>query len=131
MSSPWAKIVVPEPVNLKDIMSEEVAKDLQAKEVEKYAKQVNNLGATSDTFEIPTEVLEQISDDKCVSDAVIASMMQRQFDKEYDDMLKRTENKYNGTSKVSISFDNYRRAPLNEGMFSTQFIDSHIYRLLL
>lgn len=114
MSSPWAKIAAPEPVNLQDIMSEEIAKDLQAKEIEKYTDTISK-ASTSETFEVP-KVLEQISDSVCDSDAVIASMLQRQFDKEYDEMLKRTENKYNGTSKVSVSFDNYRRAPLNEGI---------------
>lgn len=113
MSSPWAKIVAPEPVNLQDIMSEEIAKDLQAKEIEKYSDIASNTPGSAE-FKIPEDVLQQISSDVCDSDAVIAGMLQRQFDKEYDDMLKRTENKYNGTSKVSISFDNYRRAPLNE-----------------
>lgn len=112
MSSPWAKIATPEPVNLQDIMSEEIAKDLQAKEVQKYAESVNN--AAADNFAIPQEILEQVGEDVCDSDAVIASMLQRQFDKEYDEMLKRTESKYNGTSKVSVSFENFRRMPLNE-----------------
>lgn len=112
MSCPWAKISTPEPVNLQEIMSEEIAKDLQAKEVQKYAEIVNE--TAGDNFQIPQEVLEQIGEDVCDSDAVIASMLQRQFDKEYDEMLKRTENKYNGTSKVSISLENFRRTPLNE-----------------
>lgn len=38
MSCPWAKIDKPEPMNLQEIMSEEVAKDLQAKEEKKYMK---------------------------------------------------------------------------------------------
>lgn len=111
MSCPWGKVVIPEPVNLQDIMSEEMAKDLQAKEVGKYAEHLNT---SSETFEMPKEVLEQVTENVCDSDAVIARMLQQQFDKEYDEMLKRTETKYNGTSKVSVSFDNYRRAPLNE-----------------
>lgn len=112
MSCPWAKISAPEPVNLQDIMSEEVARDLQAKEVEKYAQTVNL--SPEENFELPKEILEQVGEDVCDSDAVIASMLQRQYDKEHDDILKRTENKYNGTSKVSISLDNFRRMPLNE-----------------
>lgn len=111
MSCPWAKISTPEPTNLQDIMSEEIARDLQAKEVQKYAEVVNE--TSPDNFEIPKEILEQVGGDICDSDAAIASMLQRQFDKEYDDMLKRTENKYNGTSKVSVSLENYRRMPSN------------------
>lgn len=112
MSCPWSKITAPEPVNLQEIMSEEIAKDLQAKEVQKYAAIVND--STSEHFEIPTEILEQVGENVCDSDAVIASMLQRQYDKEYDEMLKRTENKYNGTSKVAISLDNFKRMPLHE-----------------
>jgi len=33
------------------------------------------------------------------SDQMIAKMLQMQFDKEHDEALKRTEAKYNGTSK--------------------------------
>lgn len=112
MSCPWAKVSQPEPVNLQDIMSEEVARDLQAKEMEKYARIVND--TSPDNFEIPKEILEQVNEDVCDSDEVIAGMLQRQFDKEYDEMLKRTEDKFNGSSKVSVSFDNYRRMPLND-----------------
>jgi hypothetical protein len=35
----------------------------------------------------------------CDSDTMIARMLQLQFDKEHDEMLKRTEAKFNGTSK--------------------------------
>ncbi|KAF5270535.1 hypothetical protein FQR65_LT05433 [Abscondita terminalis] len=110
MSSPWAKITKPEPINLEDIMSEEVAKDLQAKEDEKYAKLFSSVGTSNDK-----KLLDPITseEDDINSDAVIALMLQKQFDKEYDDMLKKTEDKFNGSSKVSISFNNYRRAPQN------------------
>lgn len=33
------------------------------------------------------------------SDTVIAQMLQAQFNREYDSMLKRTEDKFNGSSK--------------------------------
>lgn len=33
------------------------------------------------------------------SDEMIARMLQMQFDKEHDEVVKRTEAKYNGTSK--------------------------------
>lgn len=63
MSSPWAKIVAPEPVNLEVIMSEEIARDLLAKEIDKCAKEGNNLVCTSNnTFAMPKEALQQVSD---------------------------------------------------------------------
>lgn len=119
MSCPWAKIEKPEPVNFADIMSEQVAKDLQDKEEKKLLdiykdeKQIVEEAATVD--DIPAEVLKAITDDSFESDAMIAQMLQMQYDKEYDQELKRTEEKFNGASKVSISFDNYRRVPLNTG----------------
>ncbi|KAJ8965126.1 hypothetical protein NQ314_004351 [Rhamnusium bicolor] len=116
MSCPWAKIEKPEPVNLEDIMSEEVARDLQAKEEKMYAEKISSKISTTEVNnedDIPPEVLKAVSSNGFESDETIARMLQMQFDKEYDNELKRTEEKYNGSSKVSISFDNYRRTPLN------------------
>uniref|UniRef100_A0A3B4YKY4 non-specific serine/threonine protein kinase n=2 Tax=Seriola lalandi dorsalis TaxID=1841481 RepID=A0A3B4YKY4_SERLL len=42
------------------------------------------------------------------SDLMLAQMLQMQFDREFDDQLRREEKKFNGDSKVSISFENYR-----------------------
>lgn len=39
MSCPWANIKQPEPVRLDDIISEEIARDLQAKELNEFYKQ--------------------------------------------------------------------------------------------
>ncbi|EFA07752.1 serine/threonine-protein kinase RIO3 [Tribolium castaneum] len=111
MSCPWAKIANVEPVNLQDIMSEEVARELQAKEDKKYAEMFGPPSKQDNA--ISSEVLNSLEDDTCESDAAIARMLQMQFDKEYDENLKRTEEKYNGASKVSISFENYRRMPHN------------------
>lgn len=109
MSSPWAKIAQPEPINLDEIMSEEIARDLQAKENKKYYEMLDaNKKESAEAVELPIDCLSEYTED---SDAVIAQMLQQQFDKEYDDMLKRTQDKMNGTSKVSISFENYRRVP--------------------
>ncbi|XP_060521757.1 serine/threonine-protein kinase RIO3 [Cylas formicarius] len=116
MSCPWAKIEKPETVNLSEIMSEEVARDLQDKENKKYA-QVRSASEQSNSFEvpldIPEDVLAAVSESTEESDALIAHMLQMQFDKEYDDMLTKTEKKYNGDCKISVSFENFRRAPRN------------------
>lgn len=108
MSSPWGKITKPEPPNLQEIMSEEFARDLQAKEDQKYAGYVQPVTNPTDKNDVIPDSPELDADD---SDAIIARMLQKQFDEEYDDMLKRTEDKVNGTSKVSVSFSNYRRTP--------------------
>ncbi|KAJ9586222.1 hypothetical protein L9F63_020131 [Diploptera punctata] len=101
--SPWGQLKQPvETACLADIMSEELAKDLQIKEVSHSVELVEE--ATS---------LPECLPPGCDSDFVIAQMLQMQFDKEYDDMLKRTENKFNGTSKVNISYSNYRVIPEN------------------
>lgn len=104
-TSPWGKLTQPtEPICLADIMSEELAKDLQIKEEERYIKDL-----VSEPEPIPT--IECAPD--CDSDHVIAQMLQVQFDKEYDSMLKRTEDKFNGSSKICISYSNYRVIPEN------------------
>lgn len=67
------------------------------------------------TEHIPDEVLRAISNETIDSDALIARMLQMQFDKEYDQMLMKTQQKYNGDSKVAISFENFKRTPENFG----------------
>jgi hypothetical protein len=114
MSCPWAKLEKIEPVNFDEIMSEEVARDLQAKEDKKYAEMIGTPSIADDNIseEVPVAV---VSDEACESDAMIARMLQMAFDKEYDDNLRKTEEKVNGASKVSISLENFRRVPHNFG----------------
>ncbi|XP_046749111.1 serine/threonine-protein kinase RIO3-like isoform X1 [Diprion similis] len=104
MSSPWAKIQpATTAVSLTEIMSEEVAKDLQEKEIRKHVDLV-----------MPEPTPEEcglLELDDTDSDAVIAQMLQAQFNREYDSMLKRTEDKFNGFSKVNVSYSNYRTCP--------------------
>lgn len=100
-TSPWGKVKSVEPVNLTDIMSEQLANELQDKENKLYMK---SLEPESNLKE------DNIDELPCDSDEMIALMLQKQYDKEYDEMLKRTENKFNGDSKVSISYANYRRS---------------------
>uniref|UniRef100_A0A3P8WPG8 Serine/threonine-protein kinase RIO3 n=1 Tax=Cynoglossus semilaevis TaxID=244447 RepID=A0A3P8WPG8_CYNSE len=78
-----------------DVMSEQLAKQLDDE---------NTL------FPDPVPDL-LLSEDTCdtTSDLVLAQMLQMQFDREYDDQLRREEKKFNGDSKVSISFENYRK----------------------
>lgn len=101
MATPWAKIQPVEgPVSLLEITSEQLANSLQEKELRK--------------FQIETVKDENIEDSSLYeshdtdSDATIAHMLQDQFNKEYDQMIKRTEEKFNRDAKVNISYTNYR-----------------------
>ncbi|XP_003691785.1 serine/threonine-protein kinase RIO3 [Apis florea] len=101
MSTPWAKIQPVEgPVNLLEITSEQLAKSLQEKELKKYQNETENDVNIQDCAIYETNDTD--------SDEVIAHMLQDQFNKEYDLMLKRTEEKFNRDSKVNISYTNYR-----------------------
>lgn len=116
MSSPWKKVDTPAEVqNLSEIMSEEFARGLQIKEETKFAEHLSEQHMSTSSDLIPPELIKQIDDsnvkDHCDSDAIIAKVLQCQFDREYDDEIKMVEKKRNGNSKVSVSYDNYRNIP--------------------
>ncbi|KAL4703667.1 hypothetical protein ACJJTC_016211 [Scirpophaga incertulas] len=120
MSNPWKKIAEPTVVNnLSDIMSEEYARGLQIKELDGYVDyEATSIFQTRPENTANSEYPElspenPIEDNKgtCDSDDVIAKVLQCQFDKEYDDEIKRIEKKRNGESKVSVSLNNYRHIP--------------------
>lgn len=71
---------------------------------------------------LPPEVLAFLKDEEeelaaadaaavagCDSDAVIAQMLQAQFDKEYNEDLKRIEKAHNKQSKVTVCLDKYMK----------------------
>ncbi|KYN15916.1 PREDICTED: serine/threonine-protein kinase RIO3-like [Trachymyrmex cornetzi] len=103
----WAKIQPLEsPVNLLDITTEQLAASMQERELKKCFNEDNvnvmdkTMGETYDASDTG-------------NDEVIAHLLQTQFSREYDTMLKRTEEKFNRDSKVSISFSNYRSSLYN------------------
>ncbi|KYN30629.1 Serine/threonine-protein kinase RIO3 [Trachymyrmex septentrionalis] len=103
----WAKIQPLEsPVNLLDITTEQLAASMQERELKKCFDEDNmnvmdkTMGETYDASDTG-------------NDEVIAHLLQTQFSREYDTMLKRTEEKFNRDSKVSISFSNYRSSLYN------------------
>lgn len=82
-----------------------------------------------DTYEVDKKMGETYDASDTDNDEVIANLLQTQFNREYDTMLKRTEEKFNRDSKgdkhqcpvcmiiwsyslisVSISFSNYRNS---------------------
>lgn len=86
MSSPWAKIPVPEPSNLKDIMFEESTKEnkkcLEEKNLQSdfNQKQFFNLDTDENLYNPDT-------------DAAIAKLLQQQYDEEYNETLGTTKKK--------------------------------------
>ncbi|XP_053323938.1 serine/threonine-protein kinase RIO3 [Spea bombifrons] len=99
--SPWG--VATKPVNqcsLADVMSEQLARELQLEEESHAFPQ--ELLSDEGPF-LTGEGIETSSDE------VLAQMLQMQFDREHDAQLRREEKKFNGDSKVSISFENYRK----------------------
>lgn len=63
---------------------------------------------------IPEDILQAIKDadqKQLDSDAVIAKLLQAQFDAEHDEQLKREEIHRNKNSRVKISLKNYRMVP--------------------
>ncbi|KAM4705885.1 serine/threonine-protein kinase RIO3 [Rhinophrynus dorsalis] len=114
--SPWGTATKPaNQCSLAEVMSEELARELQLEE-ESHAfpeEVINDEGPFLTGDNIDTS-----------SDEVLAQMLQMQFDKEYDAQLLREEKKFNGDSKVSISFENYRKAhPCEESDSSEDEVD--------
>ncbi|GAB0089737.1 Serine/threonine-protein kinase RIO3 [Sergentomyia squamirostris] len=121
MASPWKVVASPEPVNFADIMSEELARELQDKENEKYGRElfVELAAAKEASAEgvdvIPEEVLKALAAEApsvgshCDSDAIIARVLQAQFDQEHDEELKKVEQHQN--AKVKVSYKNFRIIP--------------------
>lgn len=107
MTTPWAKIQSVEgPVSLLDITSEQMAKSLQEKELSKFqGHNAEDINSEEGTVYEPGD-----TDD----DEVIAHMLQDQYNKEYDLMLKRTEEKFNRDSKVNITYANHRTSSCND-----------------
>ncbi|KAM9712981.1 serine/threonine-protein kinase RIO3 [Menidia menidia] len=95
--SPWGSVAPAAPAcSLNEVMSEELAKQLD--------EENNVLPSLSDSG---ADLLPDEAPDTA-SDLMLAQMLQMQFDREFDSQLRREEKKFNGDSKVSISFENYR-----------------------
>ncbi|XP_068955880.1 serine/threonine-protein kinase RIO3 [Petaurus breviceps papuanus] len=85
--------------SLADVMSEQLAKELQ---LEDEAAAFPEAVAVAEGPFVTGENIDTSSD------LMLAQMLQMEFDREYDAQLRREEKKFNGDSKVSISFENYR-----------------------
>uniref|UniRef100_T1ILM6 Serine/threonine-protein kinase RIO3 n=1 Tax=Strigamia maritima TaxID=126957 RepID=T1ILM6_STRMM len=107
----WNVKPTSQPCSLADVMSEELAQSLELKDKLHQTKIIH------DTLQVTDVVSEESKDGNTNSDLLLAQMLQMEYDKEYDDILKRKEEKFNGTNKVSISFANYRKMP--EGFYES------------
>ncbi|KAM4606372.1 serine/threonine-protein kinase RIO3 [Polymixia lowei] len=96
--SPWGVVapVVPS-CSLTDVMSEQLARQLEDED------------SSFPTLSDPSaELFLSTEETDTTSDLMLAKMLQMQYDREFDTQLRREEKKFNGDSKVSISFENYR-----------------------
>uniref|UniRef100_U5EX34 Serine/threonine-protein kinase RIO3 n=1 Tax=Corethrella appendiculata TaxID=1370023 RepID=U5EX34_9DIPT len=128
MSAPWKNIAQIQTVKLDEIMNEEVARGLQAKEDSKkspdYKSRIKNdvmlnvqenpghdesEGAIG--FNPDEKIPDSVPEDTVDSDELLAKLLQAQFDMEYDEQLKIEERARNKESKVSISLKNHRLIP--------------------
>ncbi|XP_021960139.1 serine/threonine-protein kinase RIO3 [Folsomia candida] len=105
---------------LSDIMSEQLASSLQSQEEERFvAGLLDSPSADVEEGDYSFDGKEEgvgrsifaTSKEDTSSDFMIAQMLQIQFSREHDDDLKRVEQKYNGTSKVSVSLNKYLMSP--------------------
>ncbi|KAL7886737.1 hypothetical protein AOLI_G00044580 [Acnodon oligacanthus] len=98
IKSPWGtQNVTTPPCSLADVMSEQLAKELH-----------EELTSFSSCSEVCLDLVDVPQDSDTSSDLMLAQMLQMEFDREFDTQLRREEKKFNGQSKVSISFENYR-----------------------
>ncbi|XP_075825403.1 serine/threonine-protein kinase RIO3 [Microtus pennsylvanicus] len=111
---PWATPQNTASCPLTEVMSEELAKELQ---LEEEAAAFPEVVVAEGPF-ISGENVDTSSD------LMLAQMLQMEFDREYDAQLRREEKKFNGDSKVSISFENYRKVhPFEDSDSSEDEVD--------
>lgn len=122
----WNQISSPVdlPVSLDDVMSEELAKDLQEKENAQYGGGgegregmiIDDLHkADNEMDEIIDGTMDDefayINDGDTSNDLMLARLLQLEYDKEHDAKLKKEEKHINKDSKISVSFDRFKRLP--------------------
>ncbi|XP_071552159.1 serine/threonine-protein kinase RIO3 [Panulirus ornatus] len=110
VSNPWGaasqvSLQKEAPISFRDLMSEDLAKDMQEKENATYCKTlIDDETDISNLLKIPD--LEDTSDD-----FMLAQTLQYEFDREYDHQLNQEEKHYNGNSKVAVSFNKFKICP--------------------
>lgn len=110
-TSPWVSSQTTQtkeqssPSSFRDLMSEDLAQNIQDQENAMYYKAL--IGGTTDVNNIFS--LSKVEDTS--EDLILAQVLQYEFDREYDQQLNREERHYNGNSKVSVSFNKFKICP--------------------
>jgi len=102
----WGNLASAQPVSLADVMSEELAEHLTNQELSTIPRSNSSVQSKG-----VNEHLECFDEAKTEDDFMIAQLLQKQFDKEFDDSLHHEENHYNGHSKVRVTYSKYRMVP--------------------
>lgn len=73
-------------------------------------KQLNGKDYPEDTFAVGSFEETTPGDVSCENDEALAADLQEQFDRSYDEDLRRMEKRYNSKNSVGISYSNYYRS---------------------
>jgi len=103
----WGAVQPEQGVSLADVMSEELAEHLNNQELSSLARKDAQVPEYDSAAGAPMEEYG------VADDFLIAQMLQKQYDKEFDDALQNEETHLNGTSKVRVSYSKYRMVPEN------------------
>jgi len=102
----WGAVQSAQPVSLADVMSEELAEHLTHQELESI---VGKNEPCTDVEDFPDSTFE--AEESTTDDFLIAQLLQKQFDKEFDENLHVEEKHHNRGSKVRVSYSKYRMVP--------------------
>jgi len=108
----WGAVAAVQPVSFADLMSEELADHLNQQELSVLSGPDNSVTVDEETNHNlePTAVTTDVH---LSDDFLIAQLLQKQYDREFDQALHLEEDHLNGTSKVRVSYSKYRMVPEN------------------
>uniref|UniRef100_A0A5S6Q8Z7 Serine/threonine-protein kinase RIO3 n=1 Tax=Trichuris muris TaxID=70415 RepID=A0A5S6Q8Z7_TRIMR len=99
----WGKLPAEEVESLADIMKQEMEQAHLTDALEEPAEHDSIMG--------PNFLPGSLDNEDCADDQMIAAILQHEFDRESDALLKLGEKQYNKTDKVALSFENYKTVP--------------------
>lgn len=136
MTSPWNTIAKVEAIDLQDIMSEQLARNLQVNEEKNYGVSTFQSTTSDDSADAAALLEEQqlqsaliasaldlqdayegasgsssADNEDAKSDLAIAELLQAQYDQDHDNELRLFEKHHNKNSKVSVSYRQLRTVP--------------------
>uniref|UniRef100_A0A1E1XCP9 Serine/threonine-protein kinase RIO3 n=1 Tax=Amblyomma aureolatum TaxID=187763 RepID=A0A1E1XCP9_9ACAR len=111
-SCPWGKApsTPQQDVSFADVMSEELARALEQEELVSATHSPDGVPLVGEAAAAAAGAEVLMAEEDCSDDHALALLLQSEYDREHDTVLCREERKFNGDSKVSVSFNNYRRA---------------------